>query len=441
MGKDALSRRGFIKLGGGALGALVFGSSLAACGQGSAGGSNPAASSGRKVINFVTAKFESTTSMQDFVKPFNDSSSSYQVVVRELPPPSQSTEVHQQLVQQLGAGSGDIDVFTQDVIWPAEFASAGWAMDLSSEFPQAERDKFFPGLVQSVTWQDKLVGLPFYLDAGQLYYRKDVLKDKGMKVPTTWQELATSAKALQGSGDIKNGFLWQGKQAEVLVCNVVSFVGGAGGAILGPDGKTVMIADQPAQTAIQFMYDTMNSLNITPKDVLSWDEEPSRKPFTAGNAAFLRQWSYVWKVSQDASQSQVVGKVGVAPLPHFPGGKSAACLGGYQLGVSESSKNKDGAVEFLRWMTSLDTQIRYAELFGSNPALRSAYADPRLAKVSPAMVQLKDVFEGGTPRPITPKYPQVSLAIQSAVSKALTTGDVAGNLAKVKSEIEKIVST
>ena len=139
------------------------------------------------MINFVTAKFESTTSMQDFVKPFNDSSSSYQVVVRELPPPSQSTEVHQQLVQQLGAGSGDIDVFTQDVIWPAEFASAGWAMDLSSEFPQAERDKFFPGLVQSVTWQDKLVGLPFYLDAGQLYYRKDVLKDKGMKVPTTWQ--------------------------------------------------------------------------------------------------------------------------------------------------------------------------------------------------------------------------------------------------------------
>ena len=318
MGKDALSRRGFIKLGGGALGALVFGSSLAACGQGSAGGSNPAASSGRKVINFVTAKFESTTSMQDFVKPFNDSSSSYQVVVRELPPPSQSTEVHQQLVQQLGAASGDIDVFTQDVIWPAEFASAGWAMDLSSEFPQAERDKFFPGLVQSVTWQDKLVGLPFYLDAGQLYYRKDVLKDKGMKVPTTWQELATSAKALQGSGDIKNGFLWQGKQAEVLVCNVVSFVGGAGGAILGPDGKTVMIADQPAQTAIQFMYDTMNSLNITPKDVLSWDEEPSRKPFTAGNAAFLRQWSYVWKVSQDASQSQVVGKVGVRRSPTSP---------------------------------------------------------------------------------------------------------------------------
>jgi multiple sugar transport system substrate-binding protein len=202
-----------------------------------------------------------------------------------------------------------------------------------------------------------------------------------------------------------------------------------------------MIADQPAQTAIQFMYDTMNSLNITPKDVLSWDEEPSRKPFTAGNAAFLRQWSYVWKVSQDANQSQVVDKVGVAPLPHFPGAKSAACLGGYQLGVCESSKNKEGAVEFLRWMTSLDTQIRYAELFGSNPALRSAYADPRLAKVSPAMVQLKDVFEGGTPRPITPKYPQVSLAIQSAVSKALTTGDVAGNLAKVKSEIEKIVST
>ena len=90
---------------------------------------------------------------------------------------------------------------------------------------------------------------------------------------------------------------------------------------------------------MQFLYDTINKTKISPADVLSWDEEPSRQPFTAGRGAFLRNWSYVYSISQDAKASAVVGKVGVAPLPHFPGGTSAACLGGYQYGVNAATKN------------------------------------------------------------------------------------------------------
>ncbi len=432
-----MSRRQFLALGAGSLGALA----LTACGQGGGGsGGGAGASGGGKTINFVTAKFESTTSMQQFVDPYNTSQSNYKVVVRELPPPSSSTEVHQQLAQQLGSSSGAVDVFTQDVIWIAEFASAGWSMDLSSEFNDNDRSAFFSGLVDACTYDGKFVAVPFYLDAGQLYYRKDLLSGNNLVVPTTWDSLTQSAQTLMKKGT-KLGFLWQGKQAEVLVCNLVEFVGSAGGAILGPDSKTVMIADPPAVTAVQFMYDTMNGLGITPKGVLSWDEEPSRKPFTAGQAAFLRQWSYVWGVSQDKAQSDVVGKVGVAPLPHFPGGKSTACLGGYQLGVSQNSQNKDGAVDFVRWMTSEGTQLKYAEQFGSAPAVEAAYDSAQLKKTQPSMVALKTTFQGGTPRPVTPKYPQVSLALQSAISGAITSGDVETTLKNLKSQIEGIVKS
>jgi multiple sugar transport system substrate-binding protein len=404
MGAEPFTRRGFLKLGGAGLGALTLGGALAACGQGSAGTTT---SSGKKQINFVTAKFESKTSMQTFVDAYNKSQGTYEVVVRELPPPSSSTEVHQQLVQQLGSSGGGVDVFTQDVIWIAEFASAGWAMDLSKEFSDADKKVFFSGLVDACTYDGKFSALPFYLDAGSLYYRTDLLKAHGFEVPATWADLTQQAQALTKAGT-NIGFSWQAKQAEVLVCDLVEFIGSAGGSILGPDGTTVMIAEQPATEAVQFMHDTMNSLKISPKNVLSWDEEPSRQPFTAGTAAFLRQWSYVWGVSQDATQSKVVGKVGVAPLPHFPGGKSAACLGGYQLGIAESSKNKDGALEFVRWMTSEAQQLKYAEQFGSAPALQAAYDSAELKQTQPAMVQLKATFQGGTPRPVTPKYPQVS---------------------------------
>jgi len=437
-GAVPFSRRGFLKVSALGIGAVALGTGVAACSQGSAGGGSTAAN-GRKQINFVTAKFTSTTSMQSFVDVYNKSQAKYQVVVRELPPPSSSTEVHQQLVQQLGSTSGAIDVFTQDVIWVAEFASAGWAMNLDKEFSDKDRSGFFKGLVDACTYNGKFSALPFYLDAGQLYYRTDLLKSAGLAVPATWDELTKASQQLMAKG-AKLGFLWQAKQAEVLVCNLVEFVGSSGGSILGPDGKTVQIAEPKAIEAVKYMHDTMNSLKITPKDVLSWDEEPSRKPFTGGDAAFLRQWSYVWGLSQDASQSKVVGKVGVAPLPAFPGGKSAACLGGYQLGIAESSKNKDGALGFVRWMTTEATQLAYAEQFGSAPALQAAYDNPKLKATQPSMVALKSTFQGGTPRPVTPKYPQVSLALQSAISGALNSGNVESALKDVKSKIEAIVS-
>lgn len=197
---------------------------------------------------------------------------------RELPPPSSSTEVHQQLVQSLSRGDGSVDVFTQDVFWIAEFANAGWA-------------------------------LPWFVDSGMLYYRKDLLDGAGIQVPTTWDQLTSAATTLMSSGKAKFGFLWQGKQAEVLVCDLVEFVGSAGGSILGSDGKAVAINDGAGTKGVQYMYDTMNSLKISPKDLLSWDGEPSRRPFTAGQAAFLRNWSYVYTIAQGPSQSQVVDKV------------------------------------------------------------------------------------------------------------------------------------
>jgi multiple sugar transport system substrate-binding protein len=430
---QAVSRRSFLKLGSAALGAVSLAPALAACGSSSG-------SSGTVNLTFASAKFFGKSNLGQIVDEFNKSQSKIKVTYRELPPPSSSTEVHQQLVQSLGRGDGSVDVFTQDVIWIAEFANAGWALPLDSYVDAAARADYFPGLIQACTWNGKLTALPWFVDSGMLYYRTDLLDGAGLKVPTAWDEMTGAATALQNGNKAKFGFLWQGKQAEVLICDLVEFVGSAGGSILGADGKTVSIAEPDAVKGVQFMYDTMNSLRISPKDLLSWDEEPSRRPFTAGQAAFLRNWSYVYTVAQDAGQSQVVGKVGVAPLPHFPGGRSTACLGGYQFGVSASSKNKDAAVEFVKWLSSPETQLKFATQVGLAPSRASVFDKPELAQANPFMAKLKDVFTGGTPRPVTPKYPQVSLALQSGISKALTSGDIQGSLKSLKSEIEKIVA-
>lgn len=361
----------------------------------------------RTQITFASANFYGKETIGQIVDIYNQSQSKVQVTFVQLPPPSSSTEVHQALVQQLARRNGTPDVFTQDVIWIAEFASAGWALPLDTYFPA--------------------------------YYRTDLLQQAGAQVPTTWQEMTDTAQKIQKSGGAKFGYLWQGKQAEVLVCDLVEVVGSAGGGILAADGKTVLIAEPPAVEAVKFLYDTINTSKISPQDVLSWDEEPSRGPFTAGDSVFLRNWSYVYKIAEDKTSSSIAGKVGVAPLPHFPGHKSAACLGGYQYGVNAHTQNREAAIDFITWMSSPDTQLRIATGLGLAPTRPSVFDQPELIAKQPFMHTLKDVFVGATPRPVTPLYPQVTLALQSAVSRALVSGNIQDELNRAKNKITAIV--
>ncbi len=429
----ATGRRKLLLGAGLAAGAALTGATLT-------GSPRRARAAGRTEITFTSAKFFGKETIAEVVDAYNQSQGKVHVTYVELPPPSASTEVHQALVQQLVRRTGTPDVFTQDVVWIAEMAGAGWALPLDQYFPPAARTEYFPGTIDACTYQGKLTALPWFVDSGMLYYRTDLLEAVGAKVPTTWNDLVKLAADLQQGGRAKFGYLWQGKQAEVLVCDAVEVIASNNGSILAADGRTATLNSDACVEAIQFLYDTINKSKISPADVLSWDEEPSRAPFTGGEAAFLRNWSYVYSISQDPKGSSVVGKVGVAPLPMFAGGKSAACLGGYQYGVNASSRNREAAIDFLTWMSSPATQLRFALTLGIAPTRPSVYEDAQLGTQQPFMKQLKSVFTGATPRPVTAKYAQVTLAVQSGVSNALVSGDVKASLDSANARINTILA-
>ena len=425
-------RKFLLSAAGVALGAATLGVS-------SGLGIRGARAAGRAEISFASASFFGSETFGDLVKSFNESQDRVMVKYIELPPPSSSTEVYQGLVQQLARRNGTPDVFSQDVVWIAGFAAAGWALALDEYFPAAARADYFPGTVAACTYDEKLTALPWFLDSGMFYYRKDILEKHGAKVPETWDEMTEIATAVQKAGDAEFGYVWQGKQAEVLVCDAVEVITSNNGSILAADGKSALIDKPEAVKAIQFLHDTINTTKISPQNVLSWDEEPSRQPFTAGQAMFMRNWSYAYPIGQDPKASQVVDKVGVAPLPHFAGGKSAACLGGYQLGVNANSKQREAAIEFLTWMSSPETQRRIALSFGLGPTRSVIYDDPQIKKEQPFLSSLQSVFVGATPRPVTPEYAKVTLALQSSISKALVNGNVQAEMDAAAAQINKIV--
>jgi multiple sugar transport system substrate-binding protein len=331
--------------------------------------------------------------------------------------PASSDEQHQFYAINLQAGSDAFDVFAADIIWVAGFARAGWVRPLDHVLPARERADFFPGPIEAVSHDGRICAVPWFVDAGLLYYRTDLAERHGFGAPRTWDELVDVARRVTAQARGVHGFVWQGKQYEGLVCNVLEFLHSNGGAVL--DGARVVIDSPANREALGLMADLVHRYRVTPGSVATATEEPSRHVFGQGRAVFLRNWPYAWNLFQDPG-SRVHGKVAVSELPHFPGGRSSPTLGGWQLAVNAASRHAAVAEALVGHLTSAAAQKRLAMAYGFQPARIALYRDAELAAAHPFLARLERVFATARPRPLTPAYVRVSQALQSDFSAAIS---------------------
>lgn len=354
----------------------------------------------------------------------------------------------QTLVTPLSAKESTPDVFLMDVAWVGQFAASNWLAPLDSFVNKDKYDLsvFFKKTIDLAdTYNGKLIALPVYIDAGLLYYRTDLLNKYGFNAPPkTWEELVTMAQKVQNGERASNpnfwGFVWQGKQYEGLVCDFLEFIASNGGNILDKDGKPVLDSTNNIE-ALTFMSDLIHKYKVSPPNTYTeMTEEPVRITFQSGNALFERNWPYAWGL-HNADDSPVKGKVGIAPLPHFPNGESAATLGGWHIGMNVNSKNQDAAWEFIKYVESYDTQKGFAMNLGWNPGRQDVYNDSEVIAKAPYLKDLREVFVGAIPRPGVPYYTKLSEVIQRYVNAAIA-GKMSPKdaLTKAQEEVKAIIA-
>ncbi len=357
----------------------------------------------------------------------------------------QSTSEQLALYQQFLTGkSSDIDVFQVDVIWPGILGSH--FIDLKQQVDQATIDQYFPNIVQGLTRDGQLLALPWYTDAGLLYYRQDLLDKYKLAVPGTWAELTAAAKTIQegerkAGNDRFFGFVFQGRAYEGLTCDALEWIASfGGGSIVGADGKITIDNPQAAKA-----LDTAASWigTIAPDGVLNYMEEDARGVFQSGNAAFMRNWPYAASLAE-AADSPVKGKVGYAPLPKGDGegARSAATLGGWQIAVSKYSEHPKEAVEFAVYLTSRDEQKRRALEGGYQPTIPALYEDTEILAKRPFFKTTRQILEIAVARPSAvtgERYSEVSSLFWNAVHSTLSkNGDGATNLAQLQKELNRL---
>jgi multiple sugar transport system substrate-binding protein len=331
--------------------------------------------------------------------------------------PSSTGEQHQFYIINLEGRSADFDVFSLDVIWVPEFARAGWIRDLSGILPEKERGAFFPAAMQAVTMDGKVYAIPWYIDAGVLYYRKDLLAKYGFEPPRTWYDLVRIAQYITKREPELYGFLWQGKQDESLVCNTLEYVWSNGGDLF--DGELPAL-DTPANAeALGFMRDLITKYKVTPPLVTTAGEEVTRQIFGNGRAVFMRNWPYAYEVLRREG-SPVRKKTAAAPLPAFPGHESASTLGGWQLGVNRYSRHPEAAEKFVKYLTSEESQRKLSVAVGYKPSRQGLYTEQCLLEAQPFTCALYDVFKKARPRPVTPYYLMITQVMQPEFSAAVS---------------------
>ena len=135
------------------------------------------------------------------------------VEVRVIDTPDLATDRYGLYLQFFEARSSDIDVYQIDVIWPGDLAEH--LLDLYEFGAKEIADEHFPAIIENNTVDGRLVGIPWFTDAGLLYYRTDLLEKYGLEVPKTWAEFEEVARIIQegeraeGNEDFW-GFVWQG---------------------------------------------------------------------------------------------------------------------------------------------------------------------------------------------------------------------------------------
>jgi multiple sugar transport system substrate-binding protein len=401
------------------------------------------AEEGKTIIHFVTWKPNIPEAWEEIFKIFKDEYPDIEIA-REVGPHS-STAFHDLLTQKLKNKSEDVDVFLMDVIWPPEFAAAGWAAPLNNMFTLSEQEKFLGGTILANIFKDRIFGVPLFIDSGILYYRKDLLDKYKFPPPKTWKEMVETAKWIVNEEAKTNielyGFSGQFKQYEGLVCDMMEYILSNGGKILNSETGKSGLAEKPAIEAVKFVRENIIG-KVAPMGVLTYQEPESLDVFIQGKAVFHRNWPYAWEVSNNPERSRIAGKVGIIKLPHFEGNKSYSALGGWQVGISSYSENKEAAWTFVKFLTSDRIQKLLALKAGRAPTRKALYEDDDILKSYPHFEDMKDVFLTAYPRPRTPLYPAVSNVLQRYFSKAISSPRI--NLQveaeAASEEIEKLIA-
>jgi multiple sugar transport system substrate-binding protein len=358
------------------------------------------------------------------------SNGAYTIKIQTLP--NAADGQRQQMVRRLAAHDPSLDILGLDVTWTPEFAEAGWIQPWPQTLARQVEKGTLKSMVNTATWNGTLYSAPFNTNTQLLWYRKDLVPHP----PKTWKQMIAMADALAKQG--KPHYIEiQGAQYEGYTVWFNTLVASAGGQIVSPNGKKVVLG-KPAVEALDTIHALANSKAVDPS-LGNQMEDQNRLQFEAGVAAFELNYPYVYP-SAKADVPKIFKNMAWTVYPTVKAGvPTHVTIGGIDLAVGKFTHHKAQAFAAIQCLRNPQNEIRNATLGGLPPVLESIYHQPAFQKAYPMWKAIFDTLKQASVRPKTPAYQSVSLQISYTLSPPSSVS--ASDLGTLRSKIQDAIDS
>ncbi|KUP90776.1 ABC transporter substrate-binding protein [Tritonibacter horizontis] len=306
------------------------------------------------------------------------------------------------------------DIIAVDNPEHALFAARGAFLDLTDRVAESEiinADAYFPGPLNSVTWNDRLYGVPKATNTIALYYNADAFEKAGLDAdspPETWAELVETARTLNNPEESVYGIAFSAKASEEGTFQFLPWAQMSGGGYdkINTDGAVEALN----------LWKTLLDEGLASPDTLTRGQWDSTGTFNSGNAAMAI--SGPWELNRMVEEAKFNWRVALLPVPE-EGAQRASAMGDFNWAIFANTDHPDEAFQAIEYFASQDHRL-FPE-FGQLPARSDIELPPTgVAPKDAALQVFLEQLQYAQARGPHPEWPKISKSIQDAIQLALT---------------------
>jgi len=334
---------------------------------------------------------------------------------------------------EMSKEEGEYDIASWVVMWKGEYVSKGLLTPLSQFFtngalvdPQFDIDDVADAYLQNggVVGGKKgympgksgaLYGLPFGAETSILAYRKDILEEQGLEVPTTYDELREVMTKLHEAGI--PAMTSRGQTGHQVTAGWLLHLAPMGGKIFDDEWNPVINSPEAVKAA-EFMR---HIVKTGPKGIETFGFGEASAAFLQGDAALYLDTLKIAAMSRNPNLSKVDGKVGFALHPTDV--RCGSETGGFAMGIPANSQNKEAAFLLIQYLTSKAGDQRMVELGGDPVRISTLQNNADSFEDYPVVAEQLPCADPDW-RPLIPEWNELNIdVLGQALTKVITTDD------------------
>ncbi|GAB2998924.1 sugar ABC transporter substrate-binding protein [Amycolatopsis acidiphila] len=339
------------------------------------------------------------------------------------------------------------DVVNIGNTWSTSLQATGAFLPISADVLNqiGGTGRFLPNAIAATGAPGKdPVGVPLYSLAYALYYNKAMFAAAGIQnPPATWEEFVADGKLLTHAQQW--GVSVEGASTSENAHHAFTFSQQQGGGFFDASGKPTFNTPQNVAAIKQYVDFVAADKIANPSDAEYSNGTEAVQDFATGKAAMM-----LWQTAdaQLGNYGMDPAQYGVVPVP-FPASPPSGArhvdsiVAGINMAVFAATRNQDAALQFVKFMTSRQTQIDLNKAYSSLPSVTDAYSDPAF-QTPTAKTYQQILTDSAAPMPAVTEESQFETAMgtvlknlfaDAASGKAVTEQAVATQLDQAQQQL------